>query len=70
MRRHSHKRLTTCSVCLRVLRDGEWVEAEAVIREMRSYELEAPPRLQGSVCDDCADSIFSRRADLGTPLAA
>jgi hypothetical protein len=53
--------LITCSLCLRVRRGSEWREAEHVIRELRSYELEAPPRLRSAVCDACAESIFSRR---------
>ena len=53
--------LITCSLCLRVRRGSNWSEAEDVIRELRSYELEAPPRLRSAVCEDCADSIFSRR---------
>jgi hypothetical protein len=66
----SRTHLTTCSLCLRVLRGSEWMEAERVIREMRSYELDAPPRLQSAVCDVCAESIFSRRAQAGEPIAA
>jgi hypothetical protein len=62
--------LTTCSLCLRVLRGSEWMEAERVIREMRSYELDAPPRLQSAVCDVCAEPIFSRRAHADEPIAA
>jgi hypothetical protein len=62
-------RMTTCSLCLRVLRGSEWVEAELVIREIRSYELEAPPRLEPAVCELCAESIESRRAQ-SAPLAA
>jgi hypothetical protein len=61
--------LITCALCLRVRRESEWVQAERLIREIRSYELEAPPRLQSGVCDDCADTIFSRRA-LGEAVAA
>jgi hypothetical protein len=53
--------LITCSLCLRVLRGSEWQEAEHVIRELRSYELDAPLRLQSAVCEVCAESIFSRR---------
>jgi NMD protein affecting ribosome stability and mRNA decay len=53
--------LVTCSLCLRVRRGSEWREAEQVIRELRSYELEAPPRLHSAVCEVCAESIFSRR---------
>ncbi len=53
--------LVTCSLCLRVLQGSEWRDAEHVIRELRSYELEAPPRLHAAVCEVCAESIFSRR---------
>jgi hypothetical protein len=55
--------LITCSICLRVLRGAEWVDAERVIREIRSYELQAPPHLRDAVCEACADSIFNRRAE-------
>ena len=54
--------LTTCPLCLQVRRGSEWMEAERVIREIRSFELDAPPRLASVVCDDCAQSIFSRRS--------
>ena len=62
--------LTICSLCLRVRRGSEWLEAEQVIRQTRSYELDAPPRLHSAVCDVCADSIFSRRARVDEPVAA
>ena len=68
-RAESRNDLTTCSLCLRVHRGSEWMEAELVIRETRSYELEDPPRLASAVCDDCAETIFSRRA-LSEPVAA
>ena len=61
--------LITCSICLRVLRGAEWVDAEHVIKEIRSYELESPPHLRDAVCEACADSIFSRRAE-NEPVAA
>jgi hypothetical protein len=60
----------TCSLCLRVHRGSEWTEAEYVIREIRSYELAAPPRLQSAVCEVCAESIFSRRAQVRERVAA
>jgi hypothetical protein len=53
--------LVTCSLCLRVRRGSEWREAEQVIRELRSYEFQSPPRLHSAVCEVCAESIFSRR---------
>jgi hypothetical protein len=58
----SQTRLITCSVCLRVRRGSEWIEAERVINEIRSYDFDAPPRLKSAICDVCADSILSRRA--------
>jgi hypothetical protein len=62
--------LITCSLCLRVLHESEWMEAEQVIRAIRSYELEVPPRLQPAVCDHCAESISSRRAQAVERVAA
>jgi hypothetical protein len=66
----SRTRLITCSMCLRVLRGSQWMEAEHVIHEIRSYELEAPPRLRPALCDFCAESIVSRRARVVQPIAA
>jgi hypothetical protein len=60
--------LIACSLCLRVLRGSEWKEAESVIREIRSYRYDAPPRLRSAVCDVCAESIFSRRAQVSEPI--
>jgi hypothetical protein len=66
----SRTRLVTCSMCLRVLRGSEWLEAERVIDEIRSYELEALPRLRPGLCDFCTESILSRRAEAVEPIAA
>jgi hypothetical protein len=35
----SRTTLVACSLCLRVLRGSEWLEAERVISEIRSYEV-------------------------------
>jgi hypothetical protein len=69
-RKESPTNITACSLCLRVLRGSEWIDAEHVISEIRSYELETPPRLHAAVCDSCAESIFSRRARVAEPIAA
>jgi hypothetical protein len=61
-RQDSSAELVTCSLCLRVRRGRNWLEAERVISELRSFELASPPSLQPGVCDDCAESIFARRA--------
>jgi hypothetical protein len=66
----SQSHLITCSLCLRVLRGSEWDEAERVIRELRSYELDTPPRLDSGVCEACAEAIFNRRAHEGEHIAA
>lgn len=62
--------LITCSLCLHVLRGSQWIAAEQVIRQIRSYELAAPPQLRSGVCDSCAEEIFSRRAQVAEPVAA
>ena len=70
-RRDSSAELVTCSLCLSVRRGSEWMEAERVISELRSFELASPPRLQSGVCDDCAEAIFARRARIAEePVAA
>jgi hypothetical protein len=42
--------LIACSICLRVRRSSEWLDAEHVIRDIKSYDDELP-RLHGAVCD-------------------
>jgi hypothetical protein len=62
--------LAACSLCLRVRRGSDWLDADRVIREIRSYELAAPPHLHSGVCDSCAESIFARRIRASEPVAA
>jgi len=62
--------LVTCSLCLRVLRESEWVDAERVIRKIHSYDLEELPHLLPGLCDDCADRILTRRATHAEAVAA
>jgi hypothetical protein len=66
----SETHLVTCSVCLRVLRSSQWVGPEIVIREIRSFDLEAPPRLEPALCTVCAEKILSRRSRAHEILAA
>ena len=61
--------LTVCSICLRVRRGSEWLDAERVVREINSYERELP-RLHGAVCDACAEAIAHRRAHTPDAVAA
>jgi hypothetical protein len=53
--------VVACSLCLRVLRDSTWIEAEQAIRELRSYELPEPVLLEPGLCDQCSDVIQARR---------
>jgi hypothetical protein len=61
--------LIACSICLRVRRGSEWLDAEHIIRDIKSYDDELP-RLRGAVCDGCAEAISRRRADWEDALAA
>jgi hypothetical protein len=62
--------LTVCSVCLRVFDETDWVDAEAVIRQLRSFDLAAAPRLKPALCDRCVESLRERRLRRAEPLAA
>jgi hypothetical protein len=53
--------MVTCSRCLRIQRGSSWIEAEDVIRELRSYELAEAPRLRPGLCDRCRDILSARR---------
>jgi hypothetical protein len=57
-----HESVVACSLCLRALRDGVWVEAEEAIRELRSYESPVPVPLEAGLCDECSDRVRARRA--------
>ena len=66
--RHLH--LVTCSLCLRVRQGSAWVDAEAVIRELRTYELLSLPRFEPGVCDECLVAILERRTEPEGAIAA
>jgi hypothetical protein len=61
--------LIACSICLRVQRGSKWLDAEYVIRDIKSYDDELP-RLHGAVCDACADAISRRRSTAGQDAIA
>lgn len=44
-----------------MLNGSQWMEAEEVIRELHTYELDEPPRLGAGVCDTCTEAIVRRR---------
>jgi hypothetical protein len=54
--------LVTCSLCLSVLRQDEWIDAEEAIRRLRSYELPSPVSLEPGLCDGCRAELDERRA--------
>ena len=62
--------LATCSQCLRVRHGSAWVDAEVVIRELRTYERGSLPSLEPAVCDDCLAAILERRAQAEEAIAA
>jgi hypothetical protein len=55
-------RLTACSLCLRVLDEGRWMDAEYAIRKRRTYDLPSAVRLDPGLCDGCAAMIEHRRS--------
>ena len=63
-------RLVACSVCLRVWKDGAWIEAGEVIRRLRTFEHEGVVRLGGALCDRCEGELRLRRRSDPEELAA
>jgi hypothetical protein len=63
-------RLIACSCCHRVLRDGEWVQPEAAILALRTFEYELPPRFESVLCAICTLSNHVRRAGTRVPRRA
>ena len=63
-------RLIACSVCLRVLDDGAWVEADQAIRHLRTFERDHVVRLGGALCDRCEMELRIRRQSAVETLAA
>jgi hypothetical protein len=67
---HRHPSFVTCSVCLRVLRGADWLEAGHLIRSLRTFDHVVVPRLRPALCDYCADELRQRREPPREPLAA
>jgi hypothetical protein len=59
-----------CSICLRVRRGADWIDAARVIRQIRSYEFDSPPRLRPGICEHCVEGILRRRAEAQQRRAA
>jgi hypothetical protein len=62
----SHARtlsLVSCSLCLRVLRDSQWIDARDAIRTLRKFEVPTVVHLEPGLCDQCGELIARRRAN-------
>lgn len=53
--------LRTCSICLRVERRRNWVAAETIILELRSFDRAFAPHLEPALCAVCEEAIHQRR---------
>lgn len=62
--------VVACSICLRVRRETEWIEAEEAIRELRSFEHRLPLRLAAGLCDSCSHELVERRGRRAFAVAA
>lgn len=65
---HLPQGLATCSICLRVWRGSEWIDAEQAIIELRTFAHGEPVRLAPGLCDDCREELAERRG-LASPVA-
>jgi hypothetical protein len=63
-------RFVACSVCLRVRKGQEWLEAVEVIRGLRTFEHEKVVRLRGVLCERCEMELRLRRRRSVEELAA
>jgi hypothetical protein len=62
--------LPACSICLRVLVAGSWIEADELIRSLRTFESPKAPRFSHGLCDLCANTRRERRDNPNLSLAA
>jgi hypothetical protein len=61
--------VVTCSICLRVLRESEWVAAEEAILELRSFDRREPLHLAPGLCDGCSHDLAVRRGQAAAQAA-
>jgi len=69
-RRPAPLRVIACSLCLRVLHESGWIDADEAIRKLRTFALPAPVGLDPGLCDRCLDSVTARRAESRPLLGA
>ena len=53
--------LRACAWCERIDLGGRWLDAEAAIEYLRTYEWERPPRFTHGVCDACLGVLLRKR---------
>jgi hypothetical protein len=68
--RRGPRRLTACSVCLRVREGGTWIETEEAIRRLRTFERDDVVRLTGGMCERCETELRLWREIGSEELAA
>jgi hypothetical protein len=69
-RRSAPLRVIACSICLRVLHESGWVDADEAIRKLRTFALPAPVGLDPGLCDRCVDVVAARRTETAQPIDA
>ena len=62
--------LRACAWCERVDVGGRWVEPEAAIEHLRTYEWEQPPRFTHGACDSCLPALLRKREGAGSGAVA
>ena len=67
---HPAWEFVACSICLRVLRNGEWTDAGAVIRDLRTFDGDTVAHLRDGLCDVCKEELWLRRREAAASVAA
>jgi hypothetical protein len=60
-RRSIPELLRACAWCDRIDVGGRWVEPDAAIRQLRTYEWSQPPAFTHGVCESCLASLLHKR---------
>jgi hypothetical protein len=60
----------TCSICLSVLHNERWLEADEAIRALRTFERRSVPHLKDGLCDRCETDVRRRRLRVPEQAAA
>jgi len=53
--------LRACAWCDRIDVGGHWLEPDAAIRQLRTYEWSEPPAFTHGVCESCLASLLHKR---------